>query len=98
MDDIFVMKIRKPIEELANHSPEFMFLIVMDFDFSFFKDLDKKGKYWMKVTFLGILHNDVKILFVHERLIVLDNVGMLKRTQNGDLVVGCFHVVFLAVR
>jgi hypothetical protein len=52
----------------------------------------------MKVTFLGILHNDVKILFVHERLIVLDNVGMLKRTQNGNLVVGCFHVVFLGVR
>jgi hypothetical protein len=43
MDDIFVMKILKPIEELANHSPELMFLIVMDFDFSFFKDLDKKG-------------------------------------------------------
>jgi hypothetical protein len=49
----------------------------------------------MKVTFLSVLHNDVQILIVHERLIVLDNVRMLKRTQNGNLVVGCFHVVFL---
>ena len=52
----------------------------------------------MKVTFLGILHNNVEILFVHERFIVLDNVGMLKRTENGNLIVGCFHVVFLGVR
>jgi hypothetical protein len=43
MNNIFVMKILKPVEELANHIPEFIFFIVIVLDFSFFKDLDKKG-------------------------------------------------------
>jgi hypothetical protein len=42
MDDIFVMKILKSIEELANHGPKFMFFKMIHFDFSFFKDLDKE--------------------------------------------------------
>lgn len=51
----------------------------------------------MKVAFLGVLHNNEKVLIIHKRLVVFYYVGVLKRTDNCDFIVGCFHVIFLGI-
>lgn len=51
----------------------------------------------MKVTFGSVLHYDIELVLVHERLVILDNVWVSKRAENGYFIVGCFYVVSLKI-
>lgn len=49
----------------------------------------------MEVSFLGVLHDDVQVLLVHKRLIVLYDIRMFQGTENRDFVICSLDVIFL---